>query len=171
MPATRRLIAILATAVTVVAVMFITSLAQAPPRLPAAQGPIPQILQYYQPVTAERLKNPEPENWLMIRGTYNGWGYSPLNQITTSNVSRLKPVWGLLTGENLKVHEAAPIVNNGVMFISTPNNQVMAIDVKAGNTLWTYRRPRPQGSSVPHATSGTASHAATANRCRHADQR
>jgi len=42
---------------------------------------------------------------------------------------------GVLTGEG-RVHEAAPIVNNGVMFVSTPNNQVMAIEVKTGNILW-----------------------------------
>jgi hypothetical protein len=35
--------------------------------------PMPQVLKNYQPVTAERLKNPEPENWLMIRRTYDGW--------------------------------------------------------------------------------------------------
>ncbi len=28
----------------------------------------------YTPVTNERLLHPEPENWLMYRGTYNSWG-------------------------------------------------------------------------------------------------
>src|SRR5688572_4206904 len=155
--------AILATAATVFVAMYFTTLAQAPAAggrgaqapaagAPGAQAAVPAILQNYSPVTAERLRNPEPQNWLMIRRTYDGWGYSTLNQINTTNVSRLKPVWGLLTGEN-RVHEAAPLVNNGVMFISTPNNQVMAIDVRAGLTLWTYRRPRPQGANVAHDTS------------------
>ena len=39
------------------------------------------------------------------------------------------------------------------MFVSTPNNQVIAIDAKSGNVLWRYRRPRPTGSNVPHDTS------------------
>jgi alcohol dehydrogenase (cytochrome c) len=151
MPNTKRFVAIVATGATVVATMFYTALAQAP-QIPPVPTRVAPILQNYQPVTAERLKNPEPGNWLMIRRTYDGWGYSPLNQINTGNVSRLKPVWGLLTGEN-RVHEAAPIVNNGVMFISMPNNKVMAIDAKIGRTLWTYTRPRPQGSNVPHDTS------------------
>jgi alcohol dehydrogenase (cytochrome c) len=30
------------------------------------------VLRDYQPVTAERLKNPEADNWLMIRRTYDG---------------------------------------------------------------------------------------------------
>src|SRR5262245_50738627 len=147
----RRPLALIATAATVLAAMFITTAAQIPP-VPTPQAPVPTILQNYAPVTAERLKNPEPANWLMIRRTYDGWGFSPLNQINTGNVSKLKPVWGLLTGEN-RVHEAAPIVNNGVMFVSTPNNQVMAIDAKAGTILWTYKRPRPQGANVAHDTS------------------
>src|SRR5689334_23671732 len=96
--------------------------------------PMPAVLQNYQPVTAERLKNPDPSDWLMIRRTYDGWGYSPLDQITPENVARLKPVWIFATGEG-RVHEAAPIVNNGVMFVSTPNNQVIAIDVRSGNVL------------------------------------
>ena len=53
---------------------------------PPPPAPIPAILQNYQPVTAARLKNPEDGNWLMIRRTYDGWGYSPLDQITPANV-------------------------------------------------------------------------------------
>ena len=34
----------------------------------------------------------------MTRGNYQGWSYSPLDQINTSNVKRLVPVWALSTG-------------------------------------------------------------------------
>jgi alcohol dehydrogenase (cytochrome c) len=102
-------------------------------------------------VTAERLKHPEDGNWLMIRRTYDGWGYSPLDQITPANVARLKPMWVFSTSET-RPHESAPVVNNGVMFVTTPMNQVIAIDAKSGNLLWRYRRPRPPGASVPHET-------------------
>jgi alcohol dehydrogenase (cytochrome c) len=115
-------------------------------------APMPPVLRNYQPVTPERLKNPEDGNWLMIRRTYDGWGYSPLSEITPDNVKRLRPVWVFSTGET-KVHEAAPIVNNGVMFVSTPNDQVIAIDARSGNLLWRYKRIRPEGSMVPHDTS------------------
>src|SRR5437870_2599416 len=118
---------------------------------PQPPTPVPPVLEKYQPVISERLRNPEAENWLMIRRTYDGWGYSPLDQITPSNVARLHPVWIFSTAE-ARVHEAAPIVNNGAMFVSTPNNQVIAIDAKSGNVLWRYRRPRPAGASVPHET-------------------
>ena len=113
---------------------------------------MPAILQNYPAVTAERLKNPEAENWLMIRRTYDGWGYSPLDQITPDNVQRLRPVWVFSTGET-KPHEAPPIVNNGIMFVATPNNQVLAIDARSGNLLWRYRKIRPTGAAVGHETS------------------
>jgi alcohol dehydrogenase (cytochrome c) len=132
--------------------LSLTALAwgQAPPPV-APSAPVPAVLQNYPSVTAERLKNPEPGNWLMIRRTYDGQAFSPLNQINTGNVSKLRPVWVFATGE-ARVHESAPIINNGVMFVSTPNNQVLAIDAKTGVQLWRYRRPRPSGANVPHDT-------------------
>src|SRR3984893_9531414 len=113
--------------------------------------PTPAILQNYQAVTAERLLKPEDGNWLMIRRTYDGWGYSPLDQITPSNVARLRPVWVFSTSE-ARPHESAPLVNNGVMFVTSPNNQVIAIDARSGNLWWRSRRARPAGASVPHET-------------------
>ena len=76
---------------------------------PLSDSAIPPLLRSYKPVTAERLLKPEPENWLMIRGTYDGWGFSPLKEITTENVARLKPVWMTATGE-MPTHQDAPIV-------------------------------------------------------------
>ena len=59
-----------------------------PPETPGPQAPMPAVLRNYQPVTPQRLKNPEDSNWLMIRRTYDGWGYSPLTQITPENAAR-----------------------------------------------------------------------------------
>ena len=122
--------------------------AQQPPR----PAPVPAILQNYKPVTAERLKNPEEGDWLMIRRTYDGWGHSPLKQITAANVGRLQPAWVLATGMP-SGHEAPPIVNNGVMFVATPGNQVIALDAKAGTILWRYTKPLAADAVVLHRTS------------------
>ncbi len=128
-----------------------SALAQQQPTRPQTP-PLPAVLRDYRLVTSERLRNPEPENWLMIRRTYDGWGYSPLDQVTPDNVQRLRPVWVFSTGET-KPHEAPPIVNGGVMFVATPNNQVIAIDARSGNLLWRYRKPRPDRAIVGHETS------------------
>lgn len=34
----------------------------------------------------------EPGNWMTYHGTYKSWHYSPLNQINTSNVTKLGSV-------------------------------------------------------------------------------
>ncbi len=53
---------------------------------PETPAPVPPILQNYKPVTAQRLTQPADGDWLMYRRTYDGWGYSPLAQITPANV-------------------------------------------------------------------------------------
>jgi alcohol dehydrogenase (cytochrome c) len=123
-----------------------------PPLPPAPPAPMPAILQTYKPVTAERLKNPEPGDWPMVRRTYDGWGYSPLDQIWTANVAGLQPAWVVSTGVT-NGHEAPPIVNNGVMFVATPGNQVIALDAKTGALLWRYKRPLPEDVVLLHGTS------------------
>jgi alcohol dehydrogenase (cytochrome c) len=136
------------------AVIAGTGLGQQPPP-PAPQAapaaPMAAVLQNYKPVTADRLKKPEDGDWLNLRRTYDGWGYSPLDQITTRNVDDLQPAWVLSTGV-LSGHEAPPMVNNGVMFVATPFNQVIALEAKTGRILWRFRRPSPDGAAVPHQT-------------------
>ncbi len=144
MPTLRRVLTSFAAAVVLLSVgIAFPGSAQQPP------APSSALLRNYQPVTAERLRTPEDANWLMIRRTYDGWGYSPLKEITAANVSRLRMVWTLPTGEGLP-HQAAPIVNNGVMYVSTPNNQVIAFEAATGTVLWRYKRPRPDGAFVLH---------------------
>jgi alcohol dehydrogenase (cytochrome c) len=68
----------------------------------------------WRPVTDERLANAErdPANWLMYNRTYNGWRYSRLDQITTTNVTKLVPKW-IFSGGALGEQQATPIVNDG----------------------------------------------------------
>ena len=126
----------------------------APPPAPPAPppAPMPPILASYKPVTPERLKRPDDGDWLTVRRTYDGWGYSPLDQITPANVARLRPAWVFSTGVT-NGHEAPPMVNGGVMFIATPGNQVVAIDARTGGLLWRYRRPLPEDVVLLHGTS------------------
>lgn len=105
----------------------------------------------YTPVTAARLTTPEPDNWLNYRRTYDGWGYSPLKQIDRANVAQLKPLWSFSTGVE-EAHQSPPIVNDGVMFITTPRNQVLALDARTGNLLWRYRRELPADLVQLHPT-------------------
>ena len=49
-------------------------------------------------------------------------------------------------------HQAPPVVNNGIMFVSTPQNHVIAIDAKTGDTLWRYERELPEEMQQLHPT-------------------
>ncbi|MCB1811549.1 MAG: PQQ-binding-like beta-propeller repeat protein, partial [Candidatus Competibacteraceae bacterium] len=127
-----------------------------------AMGILPALaigaVENYNPVTDARLTNPEPENWLMTRGNYQGWSYSPLEQINTSNVKKLVPVWSYSTGKD-SGHEAPPIVNDGVMFVTAPYNLVLALDAATGDLLWSYQRELPEDFSALHNTNrGVALH-------------
>jgi alcohol dehydrogenase (cytochrome c) len=123
----------------------------APASATPVPGPMPDLLAKYALVTAERLRNPEDENWLLFRRTYDGWGYSPLARITPANVGRLQLVWSFATGQ-VEGHQAPPIVNNGVMFVATPGNQLIALEAKSGNVLWRYKRPLPEDLTTLHPT-------------------
>src|SRR6516164_1989117 len=152
---TKKLMQSVCAAAMIAAMTIGTASAQqtiAPASATPVPGPMPDILQKYAPVTAARLRQPEDANWLLFRRSYDGWGYSPLSQITPSNVRRLQLVWSFATGQ-VEGHQAPPIVNNGVMFVATPGNQVIAIEAKTGDVLWRYKRPLPEDLTNLHPTS------------------
>ncbi len=90
------------------------------------------------PVTYERLlrANQEPGNWLTYGGDYRSHHYSRLNQITTGNVHRLRPLW-IYQMHRPKV-EATPIVVDGIMYVTRPPSDVVALDAATGRELWTF---------------------------------
>src|SRR6202790_1504577 len=106
----------------------------------------------YSPVTQQRLTTPKSANGMLYRRTYDGQGYSPLDKINAGNVKNLVPVWAFSTGVN-EGHEAPPIVNNGVMFVATPQAQVIALDAKSGEEIWRYKRQLPEDLFQLHPTS------------------
>jgi alcohol dehydrogenase (cytochrome c) len=125
--------------------------AAAPAPAAPAMPPKPVTIPDYVPVTAETLTNPADGDWPGYRRTYDGWGYSPLAQITPENAAELEPVWTITTGY-ADGHEAPPMVVNGVMFVSTAGNQVMALEPATGEVLWRYKRDLPPDMLGSHPT-------------------
>ena len=102
----------------------------------AAQSP----LDGYTPVTDEMLLDPPADEWLMWRRTYGHWGYSPLDQIDTTNVSSLRLAWAWTMEGGMQ--ETTPLVHDGVMFLPQACDFIEAVDARDGTLLWEYRRPR-----------------------------
>jgi alcohol dehydrogenase (cytochrome c) len=96
------------------------------------------------PVTYERLlkANQEPGNWLMYSSTYNSWRYSGLDQITTQNVKGLHVKW-LFQGRHQEKFETTPLVVDGVMYLTRPENEIHAVDAETGRVLWVYVHKNP----------------------------
>jgi alcohol dehydrogenase (cytochrome c) len=89
----------------------------------------------YTPVTDAMLRNPDPGDWLMVRRNYQGWSYSPLNEITRSNVKDLKLAWVWAMQEGA-ANQPMPLVHNGIMYLVNPMNILQALDAKTGELIW-----------------------------------
>jgi PQQ-dependent dehydrogenase (methanol/ethanol family) len=94
------------------------------------------------PITDAVLEKPEPGDWLMWRRTLDGWGYSPLDQITRQNVGQLRMAWMREMASD-GIQEAAPLAYKGTLFVPNPSDVTQAIDGVTGNLIWEYRRPVP----------------------------
>src|SRR5882724_9097648 len=100
-------------------------------------------------VTADRLVNAsrEPQQWLTYSGSYDGSRFSPLDQINRTNVQRLTLQWVFQSGVR-GWHETTPLVVDGVMYLTTPDNHAYAVDVRTGRPLWHYERNLPKEMSL-----------------------
>src|SRR5262245_46708610 len=95
----------------------------------------------FKPVTDAVLQNPDPSDWLNYRRTQDGWGYSPLNQINTSNVSQLQLAWSWTMGPGIS--EPTPLIYNGIMYLPSPTGLVQALNAATGELLWQFKRDSP----------------------------
>jgi alcohol dehydrogenase (cytochrome c) len=99
----------------------------------------------YTPLTDANMRNPDPNDWAMLRHDYGAHDYSTLSQITAQNVKdlQLKWVWAMNEGTN----QSAPLVHSGVMFLNNPGNIVQAINASTGELIWENRIGQAGNSS------------------------
>jgi alcohol dehydrogenase (cytochrome c) len=96
---------------------------------------------YAADVSFERLRNPEPQNWLMNHRDFASQRYSPLNQINKTNAKNLKLAFAVPLGGKAgnEYTEATPLVDNGFMYITDVWGVVYKIDVRPaaqGRVIW-----------------------------------
>ena len=105
------------------------------------------VIDNITPVTDAMLLNPSDGDWLMWRRTYNGWGYSPLDQINQDNVGdlRLAWAWGMTPGGRT---QETPVVHDGIIFIQNSTHLIQALDAATGDLIWEYQYDLPDDARV-----------------------
>jgi len=100
------------------------------------------------------------QDWPYYGGDQGSLKYSTLSDINTANVAELKLAWQWHTGEeplpaygtSPGVFEATPVVVDGVMYLSTPYNRVVALDPASGREVWSYDPKAYLDGQVPNGT-------------------
>ncbi len=111
-------------------------------RAPRASAPkgitVAGQVKNYRPVTDEMLRYPNPADWLMARGNYQGWSYSALSQITAANVKHLQLAWVWAMNDG-GASEPTPIVHDGIIYLTNTSNTLQALDGRTGDLIWENR--------------------------------
>ena len=95
---------------------------------------------------------PAGATWDSFHGQLNAQKYSPLKQITTENVSKLKKIWEFHTGDvsdgkgdtPATVWSATPIFANETIYVGTPFDRLIALDPGTGKEKWHYDTKSPR---------------------------
>jgi quinoprotein glucose dehydrogenase len=86
------------------------------------------------------------DEWPSYGHDAGGMRYSSLSQINRKNVSRLQVAWTFHTGDvsdgsgdrKRSGFEATPILVDGMLYLTTPFNRVIALDPRSGKQRWAY---------------------------------
>jgi alcohol dehydrogenase (cytochrome c) len=80
--------------------------------------------------------------WLTFSGDYTGQRHSPLTQITPANVGRLAVQW-IFQGNPQGRLPGSPLIRDGIIYMTGPNDSAWAIDARTGRQMWRYVRTLP----------------------------
>jgi len=82
------------------------------------------------------LQKPATNTWPTYNGDYSGRRFSPLDQISASNINALTLAWIYSAHQELK---STPLEVNGILYFTSPDN-VWAVDARFGREIWHYYR-------------------------------
>src|SRR6059058_2089870 len=88
------------------------------------------------------------QEWRFYGGSAGGTRFSSVQQINRQNVGMLKRAWTYHTGEvnrtnqtdrhRIAPFETTPVVVDGMLYLSTPSNRVIALDAETGREIWQF---------------------------------
>src|SRR3989454_991491 len=89
--------------------------------------------------SADEIKNCPDQNWCAYHRTVDtAWRHSPLTQVNTTNVKRLRPVWIFQPGDPRMGLHSTPLVIDGNMYVSTNPSTVWKLNATTGERIWAY---------------------------------
>lgn len=102
-------------------------------------------------------------DWAHYAAEPSATHYSPLDRITPGNVAGLSVAWEWRPGEKARpefgtrpgAFQNTPLAIDGVLYVSTPYNQVAALDAGTGRELWRFD-PRAYEDGQPPNGQGFA---------------
>jgi quinoprotein glucose dehydrogenase len=109
---------------------------------PTANRQLPTIIFLF--TLAACTTKPDPyRSWKTVNGNPSGNKYSSLNQIDTSNVKQLAVAWTYHTGDaDTAAHsqiQCNPIIVNGILYGTSPQQKLFALDAATGKEIWKYK--------------------------------
>jgi len=120
----------------------------------AATDPVIKSAPAFKPAQLIALPT---DGWITNGGNLYNQRYSPLTQINRETVKGMKALWrtGMGSGTGPGTAGQAQILSyEGTLYVVNGVNDVFAMDVETGRTLWTYRgNPDPKGGSPIGKTS------------------
>jgi len=111
------------------------------------------------PVSAEVMLTGSSD-WPLYGRSFDNQRFSPLSQINAGNVQRLRLAWRFNTGK-FGSFQTSPLVRDGIMYLTTPYNDVIALRADTGKELWRYHHDLPEDGNYccGPANRGPALHA------------
>ena len=97
-------------------------------------------------VCEESKAQDHPGEWRHWGGDAGGQRYSPLDQITQANLSKLTRTWTYHTGDvsdgsqyrTLSCFEGTPLMADGILYVTTPFARVIALNPETGEEIWSF---------------------------------
>jgi len=111
-----------------------------------ASGFVNGTVDDFRPVSSTMLAHPPDGDWLSWRRTLDGWGHSPLDQVTRDNIERLSLAWVITMRDGS--NQGTPLIHDGIMYLTHPQNVIQALDAATGDVIWEYANSYETGSQT-----------------------
>lgn len=97
-------------------------------------------------VVAAQTKGSKQVEWTSVGGDNGNAKFSPLTDINPGNVNQLQVAWQWSHGETQNEQyktlpgnfETTPLMIDGVLYVTTPYNNLAALDATTGKELWRF---------------------------------